>query len=57
VCASEAPGLNITIKKYEVEENDRGFLPFDTTYQPNPNRDSLAINRSHIIITAKGPSR
>jgi hypothetical protein len=56
-CASEAPGLSITIKKYEVEENDRGFLPFDTTYQPNPNRDSLAINRSHIIITAKGPSR
>jgi hypothetical protein len=66
VCSSECgqssplnPSLTIKLSKYQVHEGSagEGFLPFDTTYQPNPNRNSFAINRSHIIINAKGPSK
>ena len=56
-CSPRNTEFSLEISKYSVPENDRGWLPFDTTYEANPNRNTLAKNRSHIIINAKGPSK
>lgn len=56
-CTPRDTGVKIEVSKYVVDPEDRGFLPFDTTYEPNPNRNLLDKNRSHIIIIARGASR
>ena len=53
-CTPRDTGIKIELSKYEIEADDRGWLPFETTYEPNPNRELLEQNRSHIIITTKG---
>jgi hypothetical protein len=53
-CTPRQAGIKVELSKFEIDNNDRGWLPFETTYEPNPNRTLLAKNRSHIIITPKG---
>lgn len=53
-CTERDVGIKVEVTKYHVEEDNRGFLPFITKYEPNPNRNLLEKNRSHIIINAKG---
>jgi len=47
--------IKLKLSKYDIPQNqERAWLPWSTKYQPNPNRNLLANNRSHIIITARG---
>ena len=56
-CSGRNVEFDLEIEKYSVPSDDRGWLPFDTSYTANPGRNTLAKNRSHIIINAKGPSK
>ena len=49
------PVYRIGFEKYTLSSEGQNFCPWDTTYEPNPARDSLPTGRSHIIIDAQGP--
>ena len=48
-------GIKIKLSKYEIPADyENAWLPWSTKYKPNPARNLIANNRSHIIINARG---